>query len=51
MYILSFHAWIDDDVKFVHAKNNLDIIDMFDNDIEDIYNENRKMMDVDMPNI
>jgi hypothetical protein len=42
---------INDDEMFVHAKNNLDIIDMFDDDIEGIYNENRKMMDVDMPNI
>jgi hypothetical protein len=39
------------DPMFFHAKNNPDIIDMFDDDIVDIYNENPKMMVVDMLNI
>jgi hypothetical protein len=39
------------DLKFFHAKNNLDIIDILYDDIVDIYNENLKMMDVDMLNI
>jgi hypothetical protein len=51
MYIPSFHVLINADRKFFHAKNNLDIIDMFDDGIVDIYNENQRMKVVDMQNI
>ena len=50
MYIPSFHVLANDDQKLVHARSNLDIIDMFDHDIVDIYSENQKMMAVDMLN-
>ena len=51
MYILSLHVLINVDPKFYRAKSNLGIVDMLDCDILDIYNENQKMMDVDMLNI
>ena len=51
MCILSSHVLTNVVRMFAHAKNNLDIIDTFDYDIVDIYNENQKMTAADMLNI
>ena len=51
MYILSSRVLVNVDPTLAHARNNLDIIDMFDHDIADIYIEIPRTMFVDKQNI